>query len=118
MAQNGVIPTIWISLITFWKPSIINSYILDDYNFLHAAADEGNEERVRRLIALGANINIWDKSGYTPLAYGCTHGHVNVVCALLQLNADIEYVTKTGYTPLMIAVYHGHITIVKILLEH
>lgn len=55
---------------------------------LHRAAQKGDLEAVRQLILLGAEINILDEHGSTPLMYASSFGNASVVEYLLSIGAD------------------------------
>lgn len=55
---------------------------------LHIAADKGAYEIVKLLIDAGANVNILDKYGYTPLSDALSYA--DIVKALLDAGADIN----------------------------
>lgn len=56
---------------------------------------------VRRLIALGADVNAVNEEGETPL-HGCCYGSTNVEAAraLLEAGADVDARDQAGETPL------------------
>ncbi|KAH9096694.1 hypothetical protein LEN26_017413 [Aphanomyces euteiches] len=82
-------------------------------------AKRGDLERVRGLVACGANVNFQDKEWYgTPLYYASKYGYINVVKALLDEGADMMLADKTSNTPLHIASNNGHFKVVKELLAH
>lgn len=57
-------------------------------NQLMIAAEKGELNRVRALLAKGADVNARAKSGHTALTLAAAAGHLNVVKALLDAGAD------------------------------
>ena len=80
----------------------------------HNAPDD--PERVRRLLKRGANINITDHKGKTPLHRASQAGHVKITRLLLENGAELEPTDPTGSTPLFDAAHHGRTAVVEILL--
>lgn len=61
-----------------------------------------------------ATIN---KSGWTPLHYACTNGHLQVAEFLLDKGAQVNALSDSDTTPLMMAVRTGNIQLVRLLLD-
>ena len=57
---------------------------------LNAAADQGFDRVVLRLLARGADANAASRGGTTPLQAACHGGHVNAVEALVRAGAHLE----------------------------
>lgn len=100
----------------------VNTMSYENRTPLHIAAMHGQTNVVRRLIALGANVNLRAHSagavGTTPLALAVTYGHFEVVKLLLEAGADPKDPDslKRGDTlPLHRAAHYGHTDIVKLL---
>ncbi len=85
---------------------------------LHKAAKDGDLERVKSLIAQGADVNAQDEKGWTPLHAAAGNGHEAVVEILIEQGADIKARNNKGSTPLHAAAWPGHKAVVKVLLEH
>ncbi len=84
---------------------------------LHRAAEEGNLELVRSLIAGGAEINAkddWD--GGTPLHKATAQGHRDVAEILVANGADLEAKDDEGETPLHKTLLGGYKNVVELLL--
>ena len=61
-------------------------------------------EEIRSLINSGADLNVRNKYGVTPLRMASQNGHTEVVTLLLVANADVSAAnTKDGATPLILA---------------
>jgi len=61
----------------------------------------------KRLIKSGADINLQDKNGWTPLHFAAQEHSVSVVKVLLGAGAKVDLVDKFGNTPLFTAVMHS-----------
>lgn len=66
---------------------------------LRLASQDGHIDVVGLLIENGADIEVADKGGLTPLHEASCNGHIDVV-GLLENGADVAVVNKDGWTPL------------------
>lgn len=82
---------------------------------LMLAALKGNEALARELVAKGAHVN---KSGWTPLHYAATEGHVQLMQWLLDEGAEVNAQTRAGVTPLYMAARKPSREAVLLLLKH
>ncbi|CAL8107166.1 unnamed protein product [Calicophoron daubneyi] len=93
----------------------------DGRTALHVAAfcvrpSEVHQEVVSCLLESGANPNIMDSEGITPLLGAARIGN-HVVCELcLESDTDMNQTDKLGNTALMLAVIGGHTSVVRLLL--
>lgn len=85
-----------------------------DESPLMMAALKGHTELVRKLIARDADVN---KTGWAPLHYAATGGHLKIMEMLLEEHAFIDAQSPNGTTPLMMAAHYGSTAAVKLLLE-
>ncbi len=85
-----------------------------DESPLMLAAIKGQLALAERLIARGADIN---KTGWTPLHYAATGGHLRLIRLLLEHHAYIDAESPNGTTPLMMAAQYGTADAVRLLLE-
>ena len=69
---------------------------------LHFAAQHGNVEDVKRLLAGGYQPNVFDDLGKTPLHYAAEDEHLEVINVLLAAGADVNAHDERviGNTPL------------------
>jgi ankyrin repeat protein len=63
---------------------------LDRGDAIGSAAAAGHTEIVRILIQAGANVNLSDRSGFTPLASAAYAGYGEIVRLLIDAGADIQ----------------------------
>jgi ankyrin repeat protein len=85
-----------------------------DESPLMLAALQGDLATCQKLIAKDADVN---KTGWAPLHYAATNGHVAVMQLLLDENAYIDAESPNKTTPLMMAASYGSTEAVKLLLE-
>lgn len=62
------------------------------------AVESGENNIVEYFVNNGANINIQDNQGYTPLIYATIEGYEEIVKYLLSKGADVSKKTSSGYT--------------------
>ena len=86
---------------------------------LHIAAKKGYADVVMFLVESGAEVNITDTGGNTPLIL-IIHktGNLAVARRLLESGAVVNAQNRTGETALMYAAWRGHPGIVELLLEN
>jgi ankyrin repeat protein len=74
-------------------------------------------EMARALIARGANVNVVDKLGMTPLLWAANvdFGDTAMIELLLKSGAKTDARNKDGLTPLELARKYGHATLVPVL---
>ncbi|MES2783966.1 MAG: ankyrin repeat domain-containing protein [Pseudomonadota bacterium] len=97
-----------------WPKTNVESRTPQDESPLMIASLRGHLELVRKLIDRGADVN---KTGWTPLHYAATSGHVPVIALLLEHHAYIDAESPNKTTPLMMAVHYGSPEAVRHLLE-
>ena len=122
-----------------------------DINFIYRggtalslAEQFGQRHVVRFLIRAGANVNIADPSGLTPLQLACydgdeeivrelivaraeintsalasasQEGHVGVIRLLIAAGADINNSDSNGFSPLMIASHCNQVELARMLID-
>ncbi len=83
------------------------------------STEAGDLAEIERLIEAGADVNLRNCSGVTPLMMASQNGHTEVVNLLLANNADVNAADKTnGVTALWMASHNGHTKVVKLLLAN
>jgi ankyrin repeat protein len=74
---------------------------------LHYAAADGDTNRVRELLASGADSNAADGAGWTPLHFAAQQGAAEVISLLLGAGAVVDSRDSSGNTPLLRAVFES-----------
>ena len=82
------------------------------------AAFNGLTEVVRALLARGAEVDIEDEGGGTPLQKATANGHFESAQALLQAGADPHRPHRGSRNLLMGAIRGGNVDVVELLLNH
>ena len=67
------------------------------------AASAGQVEIVKSFLDKGANIEVKNELGATPLIFASAKGQAQVAALLLDARANVNAKTTTGITPLMAA---------------
>ena len=92
---------------------------------LHEAVDSGSQEVAALLVERGADPNVQDGRGNTPLmlAARCGHGNADVSASVVRtlMESDtavgLEVTNNDGQTALTWAVVNGHIKLVRLLMQ-
>lgn len=58
-----------------------------------------------------------NRSGWTPLHYACTNGHLEIAQFLLDKGAIVDAPSPNETTPIMMAIRAGNIQLVRLLLD-
>ncbi|KAH9052612.1 ankyrin repeat-containing domain protein [Lactarius vividus] len=70
------------------------------------------------LLRRGANINVLDGGGSSPLHRASEDGHADIVQLLLDHNVDVDLPSKFHQTPLLVASCTGDVEISRLLIQH
>lgn len=83
------------------------------------AAEKGNEEITKLLIAARPKVNIDEQSndGKTALIYAAEKGNTKVAKLLIEAGAKLDIKSNDGKTALIYATENGHTDIVNLLKE-
>ena len=73
---------------------------------------------IKRMVALGADIEKRKVSGETPLLYACRYGQTYAAKELLACGADINVCDLNGLTSISLAVIYNHHHTISILLSN
>src|SRR5438105_9165668 len=82
-----------------------------------AAEREAASKFVRVLLSQGADPNVPDANGNTPLHGAAARGLVEVAAALLDAGADVNSRNSTGWTALARTVNRKHVDVALLLLK-
>ena len=78
---------------------------------LHSAVSSGNLAIVKILLQNGANVNIQNRTGKSPLCLAATGNRLDLVKLLVQNGAQIDLKDNHNQTPLDLALRNSHDTI-------
>ena len=84
---------------------------------LHWAVLSVENERVRKLINHGADVNAENVFGYTPLHISMLNGNIEAAVLLLEKGADVGAIDHLGTTPLHLAARRGMREAVEMLIS-
>lgn len=89
------------------------------YSPLHIliSTDKAPEELIQLLVQKGANLNVQNDTGGTPLHLAVFWGHLNVVKTIVTAGARLDIKNSNGRTPLDLAATYGHKKIAEFLSE-
>ncbi len=82
------------------------------------AVDAGNVETVRLLLDAGADPDLADGSGYTPLGLAALRGYARIVLMLLRAGANPDLKSKDGNTPMTAAASMNRVAVIRELLKY
>lgn len=85
---------------------------------LMEAADSGDAEKARQLLARGARVNERDPHGWSALVKASWADHEKIVKILVEAGAEVDATNEKGVNALFFASAHGKVDIVKTLLAH
>lgn len=84
---------------------------------LHIVVARSDVLWIRFLLQRGADANIRNKKGVTPLQLATAMGFTDGVEALIKGGASVNVSDQTGETPLIAAVHSRNVPMVRLLLE-
>jgi len=84
---------------------------------LHYAAGDGDESRVRTLLAAGADASLADDNGWTALHFAAQAHSASITRLLLESGAHVDATDADGNTPLWraVAVSRGRGEVIVVL---
>lgn len=88
-----------------------------DFALLEASL-HGDVQGIKKAIKDGANVNIQDAEGFTPLNRSAKLSYYHLVYYFVELGADVTIPNDENITPLHYGVEYNNIKIVKLLLEN
>ncbi|QKX61975.1 uncharacterized protein TRUGW13939_09131 [Talaromyces rugulosus] len=97
----------------------VHSEYMISENLLFPAVEKGHEDVVKLLLeTAGANPNLRDNNGQTPLWWAAWNGDEAIIKLLLEIGrADPDPKDNNGRTPIWWASWYGHEAIIRLLLE-
>jgi ankyrin repeat protein len=84
---------------------------------LYQAVAKGDNEQVKSLISQGADINVKNGTGATPLHVAIANGKIETANLLIQKGADVNTKDIKGNTPLHAAAVKGDIKTANLLIS-
>ncbi|MCL6250384.1 ankyrin repeat domain-containing protein [Altererythrobacter sp. KTW20L] len=84
---------------------------------MHIAVARRDSVWIDFLYQQGANVNVADNSGVTPLMQAVQLGFIEGVSKLLAHGARIDVTNNSGETPLMYAVHARNLELMRVLLQ-
>jgi cytohesin len=88
-----------------------------DVNLIEEAADACDAGVCRELLDKGADVNVTDEEGCTPLIWAVLAGSVEAVELFLARGADPNCKNSDGETPMHITALTGNLEIAKLLID-
>lgn len=85
---------------------------------LHIVVARRDETWTRFLLQRGANPNIADKNGATPVSIAASLGFVEGVEALVKAGGRIDTTNASGETPLIAAVHRRDSALIRLLMKN
>lgn len=116
-AQHGHIDVLQLFLRREMKPDERDTEHGYGRTALYWAAWKGHAASVEFLIKHGADPNISDNGGSTPLMAAVRERHTKSIELLLRYFADVNLVNSRGFSALMIACEQGQTPTLRLLLE-
>ena len=104
-------------LVARCSPAELDAQNKDGATALFRASHRGHAEVVRLLLEHGANANMADGWGDSPLLSAANHGHTTVVRLLAAHRADLCATNSSKQTALILAAEEGHAEMVELLLS-
>ena len=110
-----------IRILIEYNPAFINARTKFGSTPLHLALEGHNvkdDSVIRLLLDHGADTNVQNQLGWTPLQFATRDGALEVVRLLLEHGADVEVTNNSGKTALQVAGGTRCAEIVELLREH
>jgi uncharacterized protein len=100
------------------SPNLINTRdVTSGETALHFVTTRRDLTWMRFLIERGANVNVRDARGVTPLVIACNLNFTEGVELLVESGARIDDSNNAGETPLITAVHNRNLPLMRILLK-
>jgi len=99
--------------------SNVNTEFAEPYEkgtrLIHVLARAGHEQQCRELLDLGADLDVRNIFGETPLFLASERGHAPVAQLFADRGANVNLPNSCREVPLYAAAYHGHVGVIKVL---
>lgn len=82
---------------------------------LTIAADKGHAKFVELLVSKGADIEVKNKKGNSPLWLACHGGHLDVIRIMVESSVDVNSMDNRKVSCLVIAFRKGHVHVTEYL---
>lgn len=119
MARHKIVTWLRVPLLFFsigLLPIVLDGCLSSDQGLRQAILD-GDQAKISALLAGGANVEVADEQGMTPLLLAIKQGRRDVVELLLAHGADIHHAANDGVTPLFLAIRERRSDLVALLLD-
>ena len=119
--EDTLFKAVWTGDIATVRGTSVNVNLKDAVGRtpLRIATEKANTDIITFLIENGADVNIADANGNTPLIFIVNKtGNLEITERLLEKGAAVNAQNGTGETALMYAAWRGQPQIVQLLLEH
>jgi hypothetical protein len=103
-----------VDLLVNWPTTRLSVRNAQGETPLMLAAIQNKLSLAKLLVLRGADVN---QTGWTPLHYAATKGHIEMMRLLIDNSAYLDAESPNGTTPLMMAAHYGTSMAVKLLLE-
>ena len=90
----------------------------DPQQELSNALIANDPERIKFLLGKGADIDMPDSNGWTPLTSAARQRHDETIDLLVELGANPNKHDGNGFTPLAAALMRDHVPSIKALIKH
>ena len=100
------------------RPTVVNSRNSKGETALNIAISRSDEMWTRFLVGKGADPNLQQSNGDTPLIAAARVGFMDAIELLLQRGAKVDLANRMGETPLIVAVQQREVDAVKMLLAN
>lgn len=85
---------------------------------VHDFARKGQVDALERVLAIGVDVNMRDRRGYTPLHFAVLCGHEAAAALLLESGADAETRNERGESPLFTAASNRDLPLLRLLIDN
>ena len=114
--KTQIVTLLLEALDSHWQKNLLESKDIDGNHPIHYAALYSNIEILNILIRFGANVNIQNKYGDTPLHFAASRNtHPQIIKKLLEEGANIKILNINGDSAFNLAIKFNNYEIAKIL---